>query len=400
MEREPGTLVFLSYWGTDEPLTGATVVPTVRMLLEHGLVTRVVLCTVERGDVPPPFRIPGCMHVQWRASGLRPAFLGRTIDMLRMCSALRKLLKKESPVLLMARGVVAGGMAHFATRHTHIPYAVDYFEPHPDYMVDAGVWWRHGPFHAGLSWLMRLQQHSALRVVTVARGYAKRLVAAGVPGHRVLTAPCPVDPQAMRFGATARAEMRQEHGLGEGPVGIYVGKFGGLYHRGRSYALFARFLARAGASSHVVVLTPEPISVVQQGLAACGADMDRVHVLYAPHHAVPRWLSAADVAFAPYRGSPSSASISPVKIGEYWANGLPVVLTRGVGDDSDIIAAEPYAGALFDPKGNDADAALDHVLGLLHLPGQRQRTAALAERHRPMRSTEMVYANMLQAAQP
>jgi hypothetical protein len=64
------TLVFLSYWATNEPLTAATVVPTVRMVLQQGMVDRVVLCTVERGPGPvtPPLRIDGCVHLQWAAS--------------------------------------------------------------------------------------------------------------------------------------------------------------------------------------------------------------------------------------------------------------------------------------------------------------------------------------------
>ncbi len=400
MQWEERTLVFLSYWGTDEPLTAATVVPTVRMVLQRGLVDRVVLCTVERaGRAPaPPFRIDGCTHLQWQASMWRPKVLGRAIDLWRTHRRLARLLRRERPVLLMARGVVAGGFAHFAARGAGVPYAVDYFEPHADYMADVGEWRRGGALYRGLSWLMALQRRGALRLVTVANNYARMLIARGMDPSRVLVAPCPVDLERMRYDGAARERVRREAGLGDGPVAIYLGKFGGLYHRERSYQAFKAFLQAAGPDARLVIMTPEPADSVRTGLRQEGLDQGKVHVGYARHDEVPGWLSAADVAFAPYRGTPSSACISPMKIGEYWAAGLPVLLTRGVGDDSAIIAGEPEGGALFDPEGDDIGPALAHVLALIRLPDQRARTAALAVKYRSMAITEQVYRRIFEAA--
>lgn len=398
MAQPPRTVVFLSYWGTDEPLTLATVVPTLHMLIGSGLVDRVVLCTIERAGrpVPPPLAIPGCVHVQWGATDMAPRPLARAFDLLRLRDRIVRVVREHRPVLIMARGVVAGGFAHFAARSTGVPYAVDYFEPHADYMADVGEWRRGGPLYRGLSWLIRLQCRSALRMVAVAHNYRRMLVADGVAPERVLVAPCPVDLGRMRFDPAARAVKRREVGLGDGLVGIYLGKFGGLYHRERSHKTFARFLELAGPSSRMVVLTPEPRDRVLAGLQRAGVDLSRVHVGYAPHDDVPAWLSASDVAFAPYRGTPSSACISPMKVGEYWAAGLPVLLTRGVGDDSAIIADDPDAGALYDPEGDDLDAALRAMLARIG-PKQRERTGALAARHRSMRLTEEAYRAIMAA---
>ncbi|MCC7503430.1 MAG: glycosyltransferase, partial [Flavobacteriales bacterium] len=379
------TIVFLSYWGSDEPLTVSTVLPTLRMLIEQGMATRIVLCTVERtAQVPPAFNIPGCVHIQWSARQTGPKAIARALDLKHVHRDLVALLRSERPALLMARGVVAGGMAHFAARSTGVPYAVDYVEPHADYMVDVGEWRKNGPMYLGLSALIRLQCRSALRLVTVSHNYRRILSAKGVPAERILVAPCPVDAVRMRFDLRARAEVRALIGASSGPVGIYLGKFGGLYHRAKSFVAFARFLELAGPEARFVVRTPEPPELVLEGMRSVGADTSRVHVGFAAHAEVPRWLSAADVAYAPYRGTPSSACISPMKIGEYWANGLPVVLTRGVGDDSAIIERERFGGALFDPEGTDIDHALETVLKVLTVADQRARTAELADRYRSM----------------
>lgn len=391
-------VVFLSYWGSDEPLTVSTVLPTLSMMLREGMADRVVLCTVERsGQTPPPFEVPGCEHVQWSATSGLPRPLARAMDVWNVRRRLAALLRAERPALLMARGVIAGGMAHFAAKATGTPYAVDYFEPHADYMADVGQWKRGGLLYRGLAHLIGLQTRGALRLVTVSHNYKRMLMASGVPGDRILVAACPVDGAAMRFDPDARKEVRASQGLGQGPVAIYLGKFGGLYHRELAFKAFARFLALAGPASRMIVRTPGPPEEVLAGVERWGADRRRVHVGFAAHAEVPRWLSAADLAFAPYRGTPSSACISPMKIGEYWANGLPVLLTRGVGDDSGIIASDPRGGALFDPEGDDLDGALSRVLQAIAQEGQRGATAALAGEHRSLELTRSAYRAIMDA---
>jgi glycosyltransferase involved in cell wall biosynthesis len=319
------------------------------------------------------------------------------MDVLRMRRRLARILRKEMPDLVMARSVIAGGLAHRVAVRLGVPFAVDYFEPHADYMADVGEWSKGGLLYRGLKRLISAQARTALRLVTVSHNYRRMLMADGVDGDRILVAPCPVDAALMRFDGSARVRHRAHLGIGAGPVAIYLGKFGGLYHREHAFRAFARFLERAGADAHVVIRTPEPVEHVLDGMRRAGADVQRVHVGFARHEEVPGWLSASDLAFAPYRGTPSSACISPMKIGEYWANGLPVLLTRGVGDDSGIIGSEPLGGAVFDPEGNDLDEALDKVLAVVRAPGQRSATAALAEKYRSMALTRAAYARILEA---
>lgn len=394
-----GTIVFLSYWGSDEPLTVSTVLPTLRMLVEEGMARRVVLCTVERpGRRPPMLEVPrGCAHVQWPSTTGLPKPLARAVDVLRMRRRLARIVREETPDLVMARSVIAGGLAHRVATRLGVPYAVDYFEPHADYMADVGEWRRGGLMYRGLQRLIAAQTRTALRLVTVSNNYRRMLMEGGVDGDRILVAPCPVDAALMRFDGAERVRLRAHLGIGTGPVAIYLGKFGGLYHREHAFRAFARFLERAGGDAHMIIRTPEPVEHVLDGMRRAGADPERVHVGFAAHGEVPGWLSAADLAFAPYRGTPSSACISPMKIGEYWANGLPVLLTRGVGDDSGIIEVEPLGGAVFDPEGDDLDEALDRVMAAVRSPGQRSATAELAKRYRSMALTREAYARILGA---
>lgn len=390
------TLLFLDYWSLHEPLTQATVLPTLRMVLQEGLAARIVLITVERGTPPATGLEPlpaGVVHVPLHASrGPRP--LARAYDRLTMVPRIATIARREGASFIMARGVVAGGFAHGVHRRTGIPYAVDYFEPHNEYMVEVGEWAAGGLLDRSLQRMIKDQLRTASACVTVAANYRERLIAQGADPARLHVAPCPVDAARMCFDAAARARVRTELGWTDAVVGIYLGKFGGLYHRERAFAAFATAGRHFGDRFALLVLTPEPPEQVRAGLQAAG-HQGRVLVRYAPHAEVPAYLSAADLAFAPYRGTRSSACISPMKIGEYWSAGLPVLLTRGVGDDSAIIAAAPDAGAVFDPEGNDLSAALASVEAAIARAGQRERTMALAARYRSMDITRDVYRRIL-----
>ena len=392
------TLLFLDYWSLHEPLTQATVLPTLRMLLEEELAERVLLVTVERGPkaVSRASALgPGLEHVPLIAHdlGLKP--LARALDLLKIVPRVSAIAREQDARFLMARGVVAGGFAHFVHRRTGIPYAVDYFEPHNDYMTDVGEWTKGGLLDRGLSSLIRSQQRTAQYCVCVTRNYRERLVAMGANKDRLLVAPCPVDEQKMHFDPEQRARIRAELRWSDGVIAVYAGKFGGLYHREHAFRAFAEAQRIVGDGFGLVLLTPHPEDEVRSGLRSAGYVGDRVLVKYAEHHEVPAYLSASDIAFAPYRGTISSACISPMKIGEYWANGLPVLLTRGVGDDSAIIEQDPYAGAVFDPEGSDLPSAMLSVLRTIAQKDQRIRTSHLATKYRSMDRTREAYRTIL-----
>jgi glycosyltransferase involved in cell wall biosynthesis len=390
------TLLFLNYWSLHEPLTQSTVLPTLRMVLQEGMAERVVLVTVERGTPPAAGLDPlpdGVVHVPLHAAR-GPRVLARAYDRLTMVPRIAAIARREGAAFIMARSVVAGGFAHGVHRRTGIPYAVDYFEPHNEYMVEVGEWTAGGVMDRSLRRMIQDQLRTATACVTVAANYRDRLIAEGADPSRLHVAPCPVDAARMRPDPAARERVRSELGWSDAVVGVYLGKFGGLYHRERSFAAFARTALHFGDRYALLVLTPEPAENVRSGLQAAGY-AGRSHIRYAPHAEVPAYLSAADLAFAPYRGTRSSACISPMKIGEYWSSGLPVLLTRGVGDDSAIIAADPDAGAVFDPEGDDLDAALVRLEATLRMPGQRERTQALAARYRSMDITRTVYRRIL-----
>ena len=86
-------------------------------------------------------------------------------------------------------------------------------------------------------------------------------------------------------------------------------------------------------------------------------------------------------------------------MGEYWACGLPVLLTRGVGDEERIIGESGTGGALFDPGSGDLAAAVDTILDRARSNGQATAIRELALRHRSIDHTRAAYARVLSVLQ-
>jgi len=80
---------------------------------------------------------------------------------------------------------------------------------------------------------------------------------------------------------------------------------------------------------------------------------------YVRYDELPAWLRAADVLLLPYRSSPWTDSLAPLKVREYLATGRPVVSTplRGITEDDELDGLVSVAGTL-DATVEAVDAAL------------------------------------------
>jgi hypothetical protein len=83
-------------------------------------------------------------------------------------------------------------------------------------------------------------------------------------------------------------------------------------------------------------------------------------------------------------------------VGEYWACGLPVLLTEGVGDDSDIIRRTPAGGAGFDLSVPGSVAtALGRIAEQMQIPDYRAQARALAVQYRSVDRSREAYQQLL-----
>ncbi|SFQ46781.1 glycosyltransferase [Hymenobacter arizonensis] len=394
-------ILFLSYWGLNDGLTTSTVFPHLRLLQERTDVTAILLVTIERGAdaqaellFEPGFEVSKITFEPLRSRPSRNVLVNKIEDFTRFPRTLIRQVEEFKPDFLLARGAPAGALAYLVWQKTKLPFYVESFEPHADYMLESGVWRSYDPRYLFQRHWETKQKQLALGLMPVAENYRQQLIAEGVPAQRIATVPCSVDAGQFAYNGAARQRVRESLGwAGTDVVGVYVGKFGSIYYDEEAFQVFRTAADFFGADFRLVILTPDPLDEVQAKLAAAGVSAGQTFVTKAAHQEVPDYLSAADFAFATIKPAPCRLFCSAIKIGEYWASGLPVLLPEGIGDDSDIIKREG-GGAIFNlDRPSTVSEALANVAQQMAQPGYRQQVRHLAERHRSIELSRQAYTH-------
>ena len=394
-------ILFLTYWGLHDGLTTSTVFPHLRLLQDRPDVAAVRLVTIERSAEAQAELIfaPGfeASKISFEPLRSRPAgnvILNKIEDFTRFPNELVKQVAAFKPDFILARGSPAGALAYLVWQKTKLPFYVESFEPHADYMLESGVWRRYDPRYLFQRHWEKRQKELALGLMPVAENYRQQLIREGVPAQRIVTVPCSVDAGQFAYDEAARQRVRERLGWASTDVvGVYVGKFGSIYYDEEAFQVFRTAADFFGADFRLIILTPDSLYEVQAKLAAAGLAAGQVFVIKTAHQEVPDYLSAADFAFATIKPAPCRLFCSAIKIGEYWASGLPVLLPEGIGDDSDIIKQEG-GGAIFNlDRPISVSGALANVAQQMAQPGYRQRVRHLAERHRSIELSRQAYVH-------
>ncbi|MFZ5973502.1 MAG: glycosyltransferase [Bacteroidota bacterium] len=332
-------ILYLSYWGANEGISSSTVLPHLHILAENALVESILFCSVERADWSE-VKIPKVAHRPLISKTRANVFFTKINDFIKFPCIISQLCKQNKIQLIIARSPLAGAIGFMAAKMHRIPFVVESFEPHGISMVESGVWSRWDPRYLIERWFENQQKRKADFIVTVSSHYLKKLEREGVERQRLWCVPCCVSLKDFAFDGTVRSLMRRALEISADTVaGIYVGKFGGIYYDEDAFALYAGAFSHF-RNFHLIILTGDDHSFVTARLKKAGIDLRRVTLRSVPHHEVPKYLSAADFAFSTIKPVPSRLFCSPIKNGEYWANGLPILLEPGIGDDSDIIKTE------------------------------------------------------------
>jgi glycosyltransferase involved in cell wall biosynthesis len=244
--------------------------------------------------------------------------------------------------------------------------------------VDAGRWTVYSlPFRI-TKWVERMAIDRADAIVVLTER-VRRYLFGQAPRRPVWVIPCCTAVSRLETQRADRGAMREQLGLGDATVLVYVGKFTGWYMEREMVEFFA-CTRDVIASLHFLVLTQSDARPIFTELEQVGAANREFTVMRAAPETVGRYLAAADLAISFVRPAFSKISSSPTKLGEYLAAGLPIVSSSGVGDVDDFLQGEAL-GILVDRFAPDAyrDAA-EAVNRLRHDPDLPRRSLAAARK--------------------
>ena len=381
-------ILFLGYWGSNEGLSQSTTSPHLKILASFSQVKHIYYVSIERSkqtayNIPKNTKIT---HLPF-SSNQNTRFLSKVHDFIRLPQYLKKIIRLNSIDLLLCRSALAGSIGQIMHKITTVPYAVESFEPHADYMRELNVWNKYGISYLIQKYFEYLQKRNAIALMTVSKKYTELLYNNGVLNSKLATMPCAVESKKFAFSGPDRKLIRKNLGISDSSiVGIYVGKFGDIYFDHEAFHIFKSAFDHFN-DFRLIILTPHNDKFIKKRLDQHKIDPKKVFSSLVAHQNVPAYLSSADFAFSTVRPTPYRKYCCPIKNGEYWASGLPIVTFPDIGDDSEIIVKETKGIIIEDlEKINWSE-----LTQLLQNQDSRSEIAELAKLYRSFSSNVKVY---------
>ena len=392
-------ILYISYRNMGDGLTEATVFPSLRMLRELLPDAKIVFANIQREKlVAGPPVLFDQLNILYSPIPSGSKIINKFRDFFHGPKMLQRMCIEHGIAKVIARGAPSGALAYLLWKSARIPFYVESFEPHSDYMLESGVWNALDPRYFLQKDWERKQKEYAAGLMPVACSYKIKLVKENVDSRKIRVVPCAVDSRQFAFDLHERNRLRQALGLdGNSIVGLYVGKYGGLYLAEDSFRIYKIFFEQVARFALIILSPNEYHPWVLKQINVYGLPRERVFVKSVAHHEVGAYCSMSDFAFATYKPGASKEYLSPVKVGEYWANGLPIFLTKGVGDEASMVE-NGFGGVLFDPKRINPSGLSDKINKLLELSGSasiRQNIAKKGVEHRSIDKLREAYAYFL-----
>jgi glycosyltransferase involved in cell wall biosynthesis len=390
----PSNILVMTYWSYNDALIQTYTLPYVKQIarqLPAG--SKIFLSTLDREPLKP---LPDLSewNIEVISIAYRP-FAKGSFMWLGAFMRLVRLIRREKIHTIHAWCTTAGSIGTLLAWLTRRRLIIDSYEPHAEAMVENGSWKPNGiPFRVLMHFEKKLT-HRAAYLISATEGmknYAREKY-----GHRkdnFFVKPACVDLELFSEKNIKKPALLKELGLEGKIVCVYAGKLGGIYLDKEVFAFFAAAQQHWNDDFHVLMLTNHPEEVLKAFAAAAGFDRKALTTLFVAHSDIPDYMGLGDFAITPVKPVPTKRYCTPIKNGEYWALGLPVVTPPNISDDSDIIVANDAGSILvsFDTQGY-RDALLT-IQRILENDRARvyQRIRPLAEKYRNFADAEKIYA--------
>ncbi|HEU4391433.1 MAG TPA: glycosyltransferase, partial [Blastocatellia bacterium] len=345
------TSLYICYWSLKDPLCQTQCLSYLRGLASGG--HRFALMTFEQRR----FRMNASEAREQRASLAQEGILwyplryhkrlplvATAFDL--FCGAITGIYitLRHRTRIVHSRSSIAGAIGLLVSVICRVKFLYDADSRLSEEYADNGYWSRDSLQFRLLAWFEAACRNRAHAVVVLAETLKNDFVKQFGVTSPIEVIPCCVDLERFERGkghtTVSRAAKRAELGLKDcDPLLVYVGKSGPRYLLRETFE-FLKAFRRTTARARLLILSADQPEIFYETAQAAGVDPACYNVRHAKPREVVEWLACADAGVALIRPAECERGSSPIKIGEYLAAGLPVVITAGIGDYSKLVSSE------------------------------------------------------------
>ena len=348
MDRLEARVLFISYNGMLDPLGQSQVLPYLRGLAGKGV--QFHLLSFERGAAfTPEGRVKteqlktdlSSQNIHWHPLRYHqtPSLPATSYDVIHGIRTAHQLIKQNRIELVHARSHVPATIAVALKKLTGVRMIFDIRGLMAEEYVEANHW-REGILAHRVTKRMETSALAASDGVVTLTAKIWPVIREwnGLRGREVIheVVPCCADLETFSFRDDERRKRRAELRLDDRLTIVYSGSIGSWYLAEEMADFFVQVM-RKRKDLHFLWLTQGSAELIDKIMKDRGVTSEAYRVLKVMPADMPSYLSAADVGIAFYKPGLSKLATSPVKVTEYLACGLPVIINSGIGDSDEII---------------------------------------------------------------
>jgi glycosyltransferase involved in cell wall biosynthesis len=390
MGLEGRRVLYISYTGMLDPLGQSQVLPYLRELAKRGI--RFTLISFERPVTLADVGLEKCEALRqqlaadniswhWLRYHQKPSLPATAYDVAAGIRFALALVKRDRIELVHARSHIPATIALALKKRTGIKMIFDVRGLMAEEYVDAEHWQQESIAYRLTKAMERRALAASDGVVTLTEkiwpfisswdGLRDRKFE-----HSVI--PCCIDLDSFSFNAADRERRRRELNLDYRFTLVYCGSIGGWYLSDKMADFFVQLLEHT-SNAYFLWLTPGDPQLINTLMSERGIRTTQYLVKKVVSADVPSYLSAGDAGIAFYKPGFSKLATSPVKVSEYLACGLPMIMNAGIGD-SDALAEEFKVGVLVNEfSAEEYRRAAAEIERLVHRREGRTKVRAVAE---------------------
>jgi glycosyltransferase involved in cell wall biosynthesis len=361
LKRKKNILV-LTYWSLKDALIQAYTLPYLRIIYGHvPQGSKIYLITFEQEKQQLPANEMAQMKQRLRMQGIRLITLSYSkFGIMAMIKWIFYIVYLISLIFIRRINYIhawctpAGSIAYVLSKLTGKKLIIDSYEPHADAMVENQTWNINSlQFRMLFYFEKKLTSHASI-IISATQSmldYAKKRYGVSITNFYVK--PACVDQSFFAPKKRKNEELLTQLNLKDKIICVYAGKFGGIYLSQEVFDFFKVAEEYWGDKFRCLILTSHPKQQLVKWAEASGFDTKKMLTRFVPHESVAEYMGLGDFAITPVKPIPSKRYCTPIKDGEYWALGLPVVITKNISDDSYLISSNEIGAVLEELSRSD-----------------------------------------------
>ena len=398
-------LLILTYWSYKDALIQTYTLPYVRIIKKNlPQKSKIYLFTIEQDffkmtdaqwqQEKEKLKQENIYLIRFRYSKFG---LKMILKFIRIFISLSTLIITKKISKIHAWCTPAGAIGYILSVLTFKPLIIDSYEPHAESMVENGEWIKQSKAFKILFWFEKKMSRKAKTVIALTEGmkhYAKQKYNTQFVKYYVK--PSMVNLHKFSFENINNDALIQELRYENKIVGIYAGKFGGIYLKEEVFQLLKTAYTYWDDKFRILILTNSSKQEIYDLAKKVNIPKEILDVKFVNYSEIEKYYKLAHFAINPVKPVPSKRYCTSIKDGEYWAMGLPVIITKNISDDSDIIEKENIGYVLKELNNNEYQKAILKIDELLKQDKTqlKQKIRNIAIKYRDFSIAEKIYSDI------